>query len=71
MRSAAGFDLTDVDPGRLGGHAMCGAQPSRGVLVTACIYVDAAGSMQVIVVGSGAAAQQEALSARELVEVRT
>jgi hypothetical protein len=71
LKSAMTFDLQDVDPGRLGGHAMCGTQTSGGALVTACVYVDAAGSIQVIVVGSGTVARSEAMSAREQVEVRT
>jgi hypothetical protein len=36
-----GLDLTDVDPGPLGGQAACGEAPVSGTPVTFCLWVDA------------------------------
>jgi hypothetical protein len=39
-RQQKGLDLTDVDPGTLGGRAACGEAPVSGSPVTFCLWVD-------------------------------
>lgn len=65
-----GLPMHQVDSGALGGQGRCGAvdQTTGG---THCVFVDAAGAVGVIVRGTGAAGELEAVAIREQVEHRS